>query len=101
MILNAFLFGGLGGNFAPDRIASYTQSAIDSMLQNSTYAVSYEIHPLGLSMGSAAGRAILPDLTSHPVLPWSNWVRPEDRGNPNLPSRHDLLLAALASGKLG
>ena len=97
----AFLFGGLGGNFAPDRIASYTQSAIDSMLQNSTYAVSYEIHPLGLSMGSAAGRAILPDLTSHPVLPWSHWVRPEDRGNPNLPSRHDLLLAALASGKLG
>ncbi len=97
----AFLFGGLGGNFAPDRIAAFTQSAIDSMLQNSAFAVSYEIHPLGLSMASAAGRVILPDLTTHPVLPWRNWVRPEDRGVANLPSRHDLLLAALASNKLG
>ena len=52
-------------------------------------------------MGAAAGRMILPDLTSHPVLPWRNWVRPEERGIQNLPSRHDLLLAALAANKLG
>ena len=52
-------------------------------------------------MVSAAGRVILPDLTSHPMLPWRNWVRPEERGNTNLPSRHELLLAALASDKLG
>ncbi len=97
----AFVFGGLGGNFAPDRIVAYTQSAIDSMLQNSAFAVSYEIHPLGLTMGAAAGRVILPDLTTHPALPWSNWVRPENRGVANLPSRHDLLLAALATNKLG
>jgi hypothetical protein len=97
----AFVFGGLAGGFAPSNAVAYTQSAIDSMLQNTAFGISYEIHPFGLEMFNAAGRIILPDLTTHPVLPWSTWVRPEDRGNTNLPSRHDLLLTALAAHVLG
>ena len=95
------LFAGLAGGFAPDNIAAFTQSAIDSALQNTSFGISYAIHPFGLTMAQAAARVILPDLTTHPVLPWSTWVRPEERGNTNLPSRHDLLLQAVATNVLG
>ena len=95
------LFGGLAGGFAPENAVGFAQTAIDSCLQNSSIAVSYEIHPFGFELASAAGRVILPDLTTHPVLPWSTWVRPELRGLTNLPSRHDLLLQALAMDRLG
>jgi hypothetical protein len=97
----AFLFGGLAGGFAPENAVSYTQSAIDYSLENTGFGISYQIHPFGMDLLSTAGRAVLPDLTTHPALPWSAWVRPEDRGNTNLPSRWDLLIAAVATNALG
>ncbi len=95
------LFGGLAGGFSPENAPGYIQSAIDYSLQNTTFGIAYELHPFGFSMGAAAARVILPNLTTHPVLPWSTWVRPEDRGLTNLPSRHELALAALDARVLG
>src|SRR5205823_9506686 len=84
--------------------ADYAKNAVDEALQKSSLAVGYDMHPLGLKLVSAAGRIILPNLTEHPARFSADdprhWVRPEELGLPNLPSRWDLLIAGAVSGKL-
>lgn len=72
----------------------------DFMLQNGVYAMQYELSPLGFKTFDAQWRVLIPELLDHPAkYRPSRWTPPEKR-NADLPSRVEMLLAALNSGRL-
>lgn len=92
---------GIGADFNdPPRVLAHARAGLAHALRATVATITYEIAPLGLRLADAQARLILPDLLNHPARPGSPWVRPEQRPG-KLPSRMEVLLAALRAGVLG
>lgn len=95
------LVAGLSGKLAsPAAIRQAAEQEVENLLINGTYTASYEFHPLGMKLARVQSRIVNPDLVDHPVLRGAAWKHPEDLGR-NLPSRIDLLQAAVRANLLG
>jgi hypothetical protein len=95
-VLLASLAGKLNSAAA---IANYADEMVDYVLQHGIYTMRYEIHPLGFRTVDVESRFVNPNLTAHPANPARSggaWIPPEKR-IPALPSRYDLLLAAVTN----
>lgn len=84
----------------PQRMLDVAHDALQGALRAAVTTITYDIAPMGFRLAGAAARMIMPDLLHHPAHPESTWQRPEDRPG-QLPSRLDVLLAAVAADKLG
>ena len=94
---NEALLAALAGRLSsPQAISNYVAQSFDYMLQHGTYTWKYELSPLGFRTVDFEQRVINPNLVAHPARPGSTWLPPERR-TPVLPSRFDLLLAALTN----
>lgn len=90
----------------PQQMQELAREQLRRVLENSTITGTYELHPLGFDVARAQARIINPDLTLHPVVrrhdpALADWVRPGIGAAAKLPSREDLLMAAVRSDKLG
>jgi len=95
------MLGGLSGQYnSPEAVAMFVEDGFDHMLANATYTIGYELSPFGFKTVDGEARVIMPNLTDHPAMfDPPIYVRPEDRGL-GLPSRLDVLLAALRTNYL-
>ncbi|HVY69783.1 MAG TPA: hypothetical protein VHH73_07615, partial [Verrucomicrobiae bacterium] len=92
------LLAGLSGSLTPASAPQFLEANFQNILENSSYTINYELAPMGIRLSRAAARVLNPNLLHHPVTRVPAWKRPEDRG---LPSRPDLLLAAVRANLLG
>jgi hypothetical protein len=92
----AALSGRIGSQADLDR---FLADGLERILRDAAFTASYELSPLGLSMTESVARLVMPYLTPHPTSRSSKWKNPDRDGG--LPSRRDLLFAALDKDRLG
>jgi hypothetical protein len=99
--VDRFLIDAMRGTFAtPDAFLEQGKKSFTYMLGNAVYGMSYQFNPFGLQLFKTANRILMPDLTSHPAFQEPAWQLPETT-YAGLPSRSQVLIAALRDGKLG
>ncbi|MDJ0865450.1 MAG: hypothetical protein QNK03_05015, partial [Myxococcota bacterium] len=90
------LSAGLRGDLAsPAAIDAFLADGTNDLLERGLFLLDYRFAPFGLEMAGAEARVVMPNLLEHPGAPASSWVPPELRGDPDLPGRRELLIAAL------
>src|SRR4030095_12566247 len=95
---DAAILAGLQGKLLdPQQAAAFAKEQLRSLLENATMTATYELEPMGLTLGRAQGRVVMPDFTEHPLIRRGGWQRPERIG---LPSRTNMLQAILRADRL-
>lgn len=83
---------------SPETLEAFLDAGLERILRQSSFTLSYEFFPLGMSLTHGVGRVILPYLTPHPAHAASGWTNPDTRTG--YPDRLSVLYAALDKGAL-
>ena len=96
-----FIEAGIGGDLnSPAKMLQVAEEGLAYAMSEAVATIEYAIAPMGFRMVDAEARLIMPDLLNHPSNREIHWLRPEERPG-NLPSRLEVLLAAVLADKLG
>ncbi|MFP4542354.1 MAG: hypothetical protein ACLFR7_12065, partial [Opitutales bacterium] len=93
--------------FAATDPLAYAQTQLDAFLEDATLTFNYEMAPFGLKLADGEGRILLPTIDGHPTNPLRIAAEParfdaqQRYLPPGLPSRPQVLAAALEQNLLG
>ena len=97
--MELFLAGLKGQLGSPEAFQNFIADGFERALTRSVYGVQHKINPMGLKLVDNQARIVMPNLIRHPADPRNGWPGvPEENG---LPSRSDVLIAALGQEFLG
>ena len=94
-----FLAALKGQLSSPQAFGNFIADGFERALTRTVYGIQHKFNPMGLKLVDNQARFIYPNLVRHPADPLTRWPGvPEENG---LPSRSDVLIAALGQEFLG